>query len=237
MNNEKPNSDAPATAGVASNAADNKAGSQPVVQSAASTAPKFGGLREGRKRDDGLVPGSPEALEADREKERIRKAKYRAEQKAMVPPAPLPKAPSVASPPQAPCTVPPAVPAVPSAPVVSTPWTAKDVVGPSELVVEFVEELDKGHLTKVAIESHVPQEFLRDLDSFEWPTKAKESVARGLASFGARMMNKTGISPENRDILDAGAGMVAIGACHMRLLKEIRRFGAQNGKPAEEKKP
>ena len=44
------------------------------------TAPLFGGFRGGRKRKDGLAPGSPEAIEADREKDRVRKERQRSRQ-------------------------------------------------------------------------------------------------------------------------------------------------------------
>ena len=52
---------------------------------AAVTAPLFGGFRGGRKRKDGLAPGSSEAIEADREKDRLRKERQRS--RSVEPPA------------------------------------------------------------------------------------------------------------------------------------------------------
>src|SRR5579872_2301004 len=57
---------------------------------ASATAAKHGGLRGGKKRDDGLVPGSPEALEADKKKDAERKRKEREEAKRATDPAPIP---------------------------------------------------------------------------------------------------------------------------------------------------
>src|SRR5581483_9808460 len=44
---------------------------------AAATAVKHGGLKGGRRRDDGLVPGSKEAVAADRERDAERKRRER----------------------------------------------------------------------------------------------------------------------------------------------------------------
>jgi len=62
----------------------------PPAPGAKVTAPLFGGYRGGRKRKDGLVPGSPEALAADREKDRLRKERQREREGAAAEPPPLP---------------------------------------------------------------------------------------------------------------------------------------------------
>lgn len=55
----------------------NKLGSPPAQVTAAASVSKFGGLRGGKKRADGLVPGSAQALEADRKKDAARKREAR----------------------------------------------------------------------------------------------------------------------------------------------------------------
>lgn len=55
---------------------------------ASASVPLFGGNRGGRRRNDGLAPGSPEALEADRKKDRDRKLAVR----RLAEPTPLPSA-------------------------------------------------------------------------------------------------------------------------------------------------
>ena len=74
-----PPSVAPATpAGEAPNAA--------PANSALASVPRFGGLRGGRARNDGLKPGTPEAQAADRERDKQRKQRLR--DAAMPEPAP-----------------------------------------------------------------------------------------------------------------------------------------------------
>ena len=86
----------PAVAGVG---ASNKPPTPPVAASAAASVPLFGGNRGGKKRGDGLAPGSAEAIQADRDKEAKRKRDERAQRRNLVEPPPLPSAlPGVADP-------------------------------------------------------------------------------------------------------------------------------------------
>src|SRR5258707_9089158 len=77
---------------VASGSAGNKPAAPPTAVSAAASAPLFGGNRGGKKRLDGLAPGSPEAIEADRKKDAERKRTRREAVQRVAEPPPLPSA-------------------------------------------------------------------------------------------------------------------------------------------------
>ena len=107
----------------------------------------FGGLRGGRKRKDGLVPGSPEALAADREKDAARKREARERDRLANPdviPSALPSsAPATAAPAQN-AAAPPAdnlgALAVPES-FEAISWHSKDVEPLVNELVELTEEL------------------------------------------------------------------------------------------------
>ena len=75
---------------VASPPSATEAATVPRSDSAVVTVPKFGGLRGGKPRTDGLVPGSPEAAVADRDRDARRKRERRVKAPE---PAPLPSHP------------------------------------------------------------------------------------------------------------------------------------------------
>src|SRR5439155_22316338 len=72
------------------------------ADSAVATVPRFGGLRGGKPRTDGLIPGSPEAAAADRERDARRKRQRR---DTVKPPEPAPL-PSQAAPVAGPAATP-----------------------------------------------------------------------------------------------------------------------------------
>src|SRR5579862_2754249 len=80
----------PAPAPVGNGNPANKAGVAPVPTHAAASVPLYGGNRGGKKRRDGLVPGSPEALEADRKADRDRKQQERDSKRRLAPQPALP---------------------------------------------------------------------------------------------------------------------------------------------------
>lgn len=98
----------------------------------------FGGNPTGRTRKDGLKPGSPEALEADKRKNRERMAAKRAAEKAEQPPAPLP---APATPLPAPGAVAPQAGPVESALVPApVPWSADDFKQVAPDTIELLEQ-------------------------------------------------------------------------------------------------
>src|SRR4051812_5498640 len=86
----------------------------PLAASAQQSVPKFGGNRGGKARTDGLAPGSPEALEADKKKDRERKQAAR-------------KTISVAEPPALPAAGQKGVYSVPPSPGSAVPGTSGPV--------------------------------------------------------------------------------------------------------------
>src|SRR5438128_831714 len=119
-------------------------GNVPAASHAAQSVPRFGGNRGGQARADGLPPGSPEAKEADKKKDRERKQADR-KARAVAQPAPLPSADSngASAMPATPGSPGPGVaaPVVAAAPVV--PWTAEML---KPLTDELIAAAEEGRL-------------------------------------------------------------------------------------------
>src|SRR5258708_14935569 len=142
---------------VASNGNGGQAVPPAAGHGAKETAPRFGGLRGGRAREDGLVPGSPEALDADKKKDRLRKKLQRTQRSE---PAPLP---SVAGTPGATQATPGAVVSVPGVEAVPLdPWKPEDVKQLFEQLVPAAEELTSRQISERAFKAKLPPDVLQE---------------------------------------------------------------------------
>src|SRR5262245_14939824 len=131
---------APAPAPVAPQPASAPPGKPPVKTSALASVPDFGGNRGGRGRKDGLAPGSSQATEADKKKDRERKQTARAAAAKLVEPPPLPSAlqGGVDTTAAQPGSEPLGGTAAPGAPVV--PWDPATLRPLFEELIEAIEE-------------------------------------------------------------------------------------------------
>lgn len=187
----------------------------------------FGGLRGGRPRKDGLIPGSPEARAADAEKERTRKARYRARLAAVDDPPPLP-------PPGAPPVGPvppeggdPAAGALPAGdpPI---PWQAEDLKPLLDEVLPLVEAGRVRKLTEKAQKARFGPEIVREIaKDAEFPETAKKAVEKSLSRVAAKLANATGIGAQYKDETILAAGVVAIVAQQMKLEEKLDRLIAE----------
>src|SRR5436309_8856098 len=153
---------------VASPAPKAEAPTVPRADSAVATVPRFGGLRGGKPRTDGLVPGSAEAAAADRERDARRKRERRDKVKAPEP-APLP---SITSPVANPVATPVAGEAAqPGAvPVSFVPWDAQTLKPLFDQLIPTVEDLHVDHLTGMAEEAKLPGEIVKEIGrDARWP--------------------------------------------------------------------
>src|SRR5213594_1525076 len=141
----------PTVAPVASPTPATEAPNVAPANSAVATVPRFGGLRGGKPRTDGLVPGSPEAAAADRERDASRKRQRRDKVK---PPEPAPL-PSQAAPVASPvATLAPGEAAQPGvAPVAFVPWDAQTFKPLFDQLIPTVEDWHVDHLTDMAQEA------------------------------------------------------------------------------------
>ena len=179
----------------------------PAGPTAKESAPIFGGLRGGRKRDDGLIPGSPEALEADRKKDRDRKAKERAEKTVAQPPA-LPAA-TGSNPIAAPVALQNGQPVVSLCEVV--PWTTEMLKGPTQDFVDLCEQLDVENASDQAKELALQSELVKEIErEAHWPKLGKKSIVDYAPALAAKWLNKWGISSQNKEEIFLGAALLSI---------------------------
>ena len=188
----------------------------------------FGGLRGGRKRKDGLVPGSPEALAADREKDAERKRLAR-ERDRLANPAPLPPA-SAAT---ATATLPPVQnAAVPTPDNLGTftgvenfetvAWLAKDVEPLVNELVELTEELCQTAINSRCKKARLPMEIAKEIESdARWATRAKAMIKQGGADLFAQLMNKSQIPLAIRPYILITIGSLQIAIGQMKILKRL----------------
>ena len=214
---------------------------------ASTSVPLFGGFRGGRKRKDGLKPGSPEANQADRDTDAKRKRDRRAELATAATPPPLPAA-------VAPLGGSPVVPAVPPVPgqapvlAVETPalalaWEAKDLFPVTENGVPILEEFASRQIVSKARRARLPAIVVTEIErDCKWPDKSKRMLSETSGALAAKYLNKSGISAEYKVEVNFSIAVLNIAASHMAVLKRLDKLiaAANAGTPASspaEKKP
>jgi hypothetical protein len=186
--------------------------------------PRFGGLRGGKPRTDGLVPGSPEAAAADRERDARRKREKTAKEreKAKVDPAPLPSSP-VASPAPTPGAGEIAQPG--AAPVSFVPWDAQTLKPLFDQLIPTVEDLHVDHLTGMAEEAKLPPEFVKEIGrDARWPGPSRKAIEISAPQVAAKWLNKSGISAENQPEVVLGTAIVSIVVSHRKLALKLEKL-------------
>jgi len=188
---------------------------------ASTTASLFGGLRGGRPRNDGLVPGSPQAIAADREKDRLRKQRQRDREAAAREPAALPSA--VAG---APVATPGAVPVDPGlqgpAPI---PWDAEMLKPLFEQLLPAAESLSVEQITNRAVKARLPADIIEEIETeAKWSKPAKKALEMAGPQATAKWLNRLGISSENQAELVCGTALASILAGHALLLRRLNKL-------------
>jgi hypothetical protein len=214
---------------VAGNGAPGQAQPLPAAPSAKDTAPRFGGLRGGRKRKDGLVPGSPEALEADRKKDADRKARNRATKQAD--PAPLPSAvPGQVAPGAPPDAAPGGV--LGSEADAPLPWQPEALQPIFDELVPLAESVDIKGIIEKAHKAKLPGELIHRIETdARWPELSKKGVLMSAPKVSAKLLNMTGISAEHQDTALLLTSVAAILASRNRVCSRLDKIIQQIQRP------
>lgn len=218
------------------------------VEATAASIARANGLRGGRPRKDGLIPGSEEARQADNNAARDRMQRLRDNRKASAPLPPLPPAatpepgatPSVdGAPPQ---TIPVHFPGnVGLAPVAWTPADLQPVVESSIGVGEAWDYADnKKIIAPLELDAAAQSRILQPT---RWPEVAKLGLQRGGAESLAEIFNALGVPVAVKKHL-LSLPSVALLVQHVATNKaELRKLVAEEvakknpPKPGEETKP
>lgn len=162
------------------------------------TAVRHGGQPSGRGRKDGLPPGSPQAIAADKEKDRLRKEAARAvAKKITAEPAALPPAvPGAGS--AAPGGSAPVSPGGPAPTIV--PWQA-EIIKP--LVEKLLDAAEEGRVAAFVAKckqlGDMPKLIKEIEEDSHFPAAAKVLLVTSLPRLAAKWLNHTGISAEYQD--------------------------------------
>jgi hypothetical protein len=165
-----------------------KPGSGPDAE---SLAVKFGGNRSGRPRADGLVPGSPEAIIADRAKDAARKAQRRAKERQVLALSNGGAVPQVeASEPNADGS--------PVAPVGPSPWDPGLLKPVFDQLVPSIEKFMVARIGAKAAKAGLPTEVVREIEKdAAFPIPAKAGISTTGPMCVAKWLNMSGIGAEN----------------------------------------
>ena len=223
---------------VAPGAAGNPAAASAAGPAAGDTAPEYGGLRAGRAREDGLTPGSPEALEADRKKDRLRKRESRKTKKPD--PAALPGAAAADG---APAAAPGAVAPVPgvdgAAPI---PWDPESLQEVFAIAVPTAEELMVGQAIGEANKAKLTASLIKEIeDGVKFTPREKQALEKFGPRATAKLLNRLHVPAGTQDELIVVAVVAKIGLRHAKLMTRLKQLtaaanaGAQPAKPAEKK--
>ena len=203
--------------------------------SAKDTAPRFGGLRGGRKRADGLVPGSPEAVEADRKKDADRKKKQRAQE-----PSPLPSInrPTNEGAPSAPGDGLGTLPGAQGAAFV--PWAPDTLKPVFEQLLPAIEQVTVHQVTVRAAKARLPGEIVKEFGAdAKWSGPARKALELSAPQLSAKWLNKLGVSADNQPEIVFATAVTSILASHVLLLRRLDKLIAVANVPvkAPEAKP
>lgn len=200
--------------------------------------PLFGGKRgPGRAgRADGLVPGSPEAIAADRAKDAARKRLARAAARAASPPPPLPsRQPAGQSGPPSPAVSPPgqtAPPAGTGSADVGTETLGSPVAWDQDalrpLCEQLIEAAEEGRIAAFVArcaEAGLTQRLVKEIEAdAKWPKPAKVILARSLPRLAAKWLNRTGVSAEWEDEVAVLGAAVLIVAHDRKLARRLEEL-------------
>jgi hypothetical protein len=166
--------------------------------------------RGGRPRQDGLTPGSPEAKEADKKRDRERKQPARQEAAKVVPPPPLPSAlAGPAGPGQAPAA--PGSAATPGQSAAPIPWRPETLTGLVDELIDAAEENTVADYLARCNEAGLTEKLTKEIVAdARFPKLAKTLLKDAIPRLTAKWMNKTGISAEYQDEVSVLTALILI---------------------------
>lgn len=210
-------------------------GKPPVGTPAASSVAAYGGNRGGRPRKDGLAPGSPEADEADRKKNRDDKRLSRQTAAKVAEPPPLPSA--VTSEPGAtPSPTPNLSPNAPGADPPPVPWQPETLTGLVDQLVEAAEENRVGNYLARCAEAGLTPKLTKEIEKdAHFPPIAKTLLKQAIPRLSAKWLNRTGLSAEWQDEISVLTAIILIVKQNAQTNARFEELIQANKQPA--KKP
>lgn len=200
--------------------------------------PLFGGFTGGRIRKDGLRPGSPEALAADREKDRLRKNRANAaarQSAAAANPAPLPAA--VAGEGQTPLGGVGTGPSLPFDGSGVTPWDSQTLKPLFDQLLPAVEALTVRQIVERADKAKLPGAVVKEIEKdAAWAEPSRKALAVAAPQVAAKWLNKSGVSAENQPELVMGTALAAIIVGQQATLRRLDKLILAANQPKEETK-
>ena len=216
-----------------------------VAGAAAGSVPLFGGHRGGgKKRYDGLPAGSPEAIEANKKKDRERKKVSNDAKRVAALPAPLPAAGAVATAPPAGAAValgdggmPLPVPAPAAGPVVA--WSARLLEKPARLLTRILDRFRQMDIFRRLDKTNLPPALKAEIKAdAAWKEDARNDFAGALAECATVELNRRNVGAQNAHWINLGMSGGELALAHFALCDRIDKLVlAANAKPPEEKQP
>lgn len=188
---------------------------------ASQTVPLFGGHRGGKKRADGLVNGSPEAIEADKRKNAERMRLARAKAAELRPVAPLPsREPGMVD---APATTIPVMDGLPGDAVLQ--WTAEDFRQVAVDCVELAEawrvDAHVQHAKAGKLPRPVVEEIGRDA---AFPRGTKNSLSNSSPATLAKAFNAMNVPIALKSVITTAPALVYVIIRDFQLQSKIERL-------------
>lgn len=219
----------PAAPPVAPVSAPNPPGAAPAGN-AAALAVKFGGNKGGRPRKDGLVPGSAEAILADRDKDAARKRDNRAQARTLLA---LSQAQSPAGP--ADGRAGPGTAPVPGQN--PHPWDPGLVAPVFEQVLPALEKFLSARLAAKASRAKLPGDLVKEIEKdAAFPAPAKAAIVTTGPICVAKWLNRSGIGAENAPEVILATAVASIAASQFMLAARLDNLVKEANRPPEPKK-
>lgn len=197
----------------------------------------FGGNVGKKIRADGLKPGSPEALAADRVADAARKREARAKEKLVTPPPPLPSGtpPPVETLAATPETAGLPLAGLPVDPVLN--WTADDFRQCAAELVELAEAWRIDSHTKNAAEGKLPAAVVKEItNGAAFPPGSKKSLSTSSPVTLAKMFNAIKVPLAVKPIITTAPALVYIIVRDLQTSSRIDKLIAEQ-KEHEQPKP
>lgn len=190
---------------------------------AQDSVPSFGGLRGGRPRKDGLIPGSVEALEADRKKDRIRKQRARSRRRDDDP-SPLPSAHSSDHPTSSASDRNPPIGNL-SLGGSSMPWQPEMLKPLFDQLLPTVEKVTINQIAGRAEVAKLPSAVVREIErDAAWNDVTKKALEMSAPQLAAKYLNKSGVSSDNQPEVVFGTALASIVTSHTLLLRKLDKL-------------
>jgi hypothetical protein len=199
--------------------------------------PLFGGNAGRKTRADGLKPGSPEAIEADRRRDAERKRREREQKRLETPPPPLP---ATAPGPLDSAPMPPPPENGADAGPLGDPlllWTPEDFRSVAAELVELAEAWRVDSHTKHAAAGRLPKPVVEEIArGAAFPPGSKKSLSNSSPATLAKMFNALKVPLAVKSVITTAPALAYIIVRDLQTSARIEKLIAENKPPTTEEK-